>query len=159
MANTPFNTILEMLGNDMVSRGLVAQCIRESDESQSISAEKECGLLRNLLTSKIIEIGTPRLLNSDYVEFAAWVGPVEDRVCREMEAVAKEIGHDKEFNDMPGPGSAWRQDLNNKKSGETVATARGRAAHIAKEYGPGYKKEFRLPSGEKSMQSTLKRRI
>ena len=97
MASTPFNTILEMLGNDMVSRGLVAQCIRETDESQSISAEKERGLLRSLLASKIIEIGTPRLLNSDYVEFAAWVGSVEDRVCRAMEAVAKEIGHDKEF--------------------------------------------------------------
>ncbi|MCY2937225.1 MAG: hypothetical protein NTV55_02565 [Planctomycetota bacterium] len=97
MTNTLFNTILEMLGNDIVSRGLVAQCIRESDESQSISAEKECSLLKNLLTSNLIEIGVPRLLNSDYVEFVAWVGPVEDRVCRAMEAVTKEIGQDKEF--------------------------------------------------------------
>lgn len=46
----------------------------------------------------------------------------------------------KNSDDIPGPGSAWRQDLNVKKSGEAVATARGRAPHIAKEYGPGYKK-------------------
>ncbi len=46
-----------------------------------------------------------------------------------------------------------------KKSGETVATARGRAGHIAKEYGPRYEKFLDFQVGKKSMQSTLKRRI
>lgn len=36
------------------------------------------------------------------------------------------------------------------KNGETAATAAGRAAHKAAEYGPGYTKEFRLPSGKRA---------
>jgi hypothetical protein len=36
------------------------------------------------------------------------------------------------------------------KNGETVATARGRAAHKAKDYGPGYEKEVTLPNGKRA---------
>lgn len=97
MTHTPFKEILNMLSDDIVSRGLFAQCIQEVEEDILSSSEKECELLRDLLVSDTVEIGVPMPLGINYIEFIAWKGTVENRVRRAMDAVANTIGHDKEF--------------------------------------------------------------
>ena len=97
MTQRCFNAILEMLNSDMVSRGLIAQCFKESENGLLLSTSQESEILRRLLASDGIAIGDPNLLRPDYVEFVGWVGTVEDRVRRAMDAVATSVGHDKEF--------------------------------------------------------------
>ncbi len=86
-----------MLNSDMVSRGLIAESVREPKDDPLMLFEKESFLLKELLATDSVEIGIPKLLKPDYVEFVAWRGAVEDRVRRAMQAVALATGHDKEF--------------------------------------------------------------
>jgi hypothetical protein len=98
MTHTLFNDILTMLSDDMVSRGLIAQCLEDAGEDLLSPSEKEGKMLRELLASETVEIGVPSQLRPDYLEFVAWRGSVEDRVRRAMQEVANTVGHDKEFS-------------------------------------------------------------
>jgi len=91
------NDILTMLNDDMVSRGLIVQCVEEAGDDLLSPSAKEGRVLRELLASDTVEIGTAKLLRPDYVEFVAWRGTVDDRILRAMRAVANAGGHDKEF--------------------------------------------------------------
>lgn len=97
MTHTLINDILTMLSDDMVSRGLVAQCVEEAEDDLHSPSVKEGKVLRELLASDTVEIGVAKLLRPDYVEFVAWRGTVDDRILRAIGAVANAVGHDKEF--------------------------------------------------------------
>ena len=97
MTHTLFNDILEMLNDDIVSRGLVAQSVEETEHDLLSRSEKEGKVLKELLASDKVEIGAPVRLRPDYLEFVAWRGTVDDRILRAMSAVANTVGHDKEF--------------------------------------------------------------
>lgn len=97
MTHTLFKDILTMLSYDMVSRGLIAQCVEDAEDDLLSPSEKEGKVLRELLASETVEIGAPEQLRPDYLEFVAWRGTVEDRIRRAMRAVADTVGHDREF--------------------------------------------------------------
>jgi hypothetical protein len=84
--------IYELLGDDMVSHGLLAQSIEQVGQSRlewkAVLAE---------LLSRDVEIGTTRLASSDYVEFIAWTGKIEERAARAAERVESLTGPDREF--------------------------------------------------------------
>jgi len=98
MKNTLASDILEMLDTDIVSRGLIAQCVKTAGEHDlHLPAGNEGKVLSELLESDKVEIGVPVQARPDYLEFIAWRGTVDDRVSRALELVANAIGHDKEF--------------------------------------------------------------
>ena len=97
MTHKHFDEILEMLNSDMVSRGLITQCLEESKNGLTLTSSQEGEVLSQLLASDGISIGVPKQLRPDYIEFVGWMGTVEDRVRRAMDAVDNAVGHDKEF--------------------------------------------------------------
>ncbi len=91
------STILEMLEDDMLSHGLVAQCVEESNtESNGLDVQVK-SVLEELLTPGNVEVGVAHLATPQYVEFVAWKGSVAERVGRAMDAVAAASEPDKEF--------------------------------------------------------------
>lgn len=86
------NYIYELLGNDMVSHGLLVQCIEQEGQSHL-----EWKAVLTELLSGDIEIGATRLVSSDYVEFIAWKGKIEERVARAAERVESLAETDREF--------------------------------------------------------------
>lgn len=89
--------ILEMLDDDMVSHGLIAQCLEQSKSGTAPLEERIRRTLTELLASGKVEIGVAKMAAPDYVEFIAWNGTVEERVSRAMAAVETANGPDKEF--------------------------------------------------------------
>jgi hypothetical protein len=87
------NDVLEMLQDDMVSRGWVVYCCNKATHSNF--GEKE--LLEELLTSGKVEVGRTRQTRPDYLDFVAWRGSVAERIARALDAVAAVKGADKEF--------------------------------------------------------------
>jgi hypothetical protein len=84
--------VYELLGDDMVSHGWLAHGIEQEGQSQG-----EWKRVLTELLSGDVEIGTTRLASSDYVEFIAWKGTVEERVARAAESVESLTGPDREF--------------------------------------------------------------
>lgn len=94
--NSASTYILELLNDDMVSHGLIAQCI---EQCGSIDAENPLGweaILYELLQGKV-EIGIARKTSNDYVEFIAWKGTVEERIARASDRVDNARNSDQEF--------------------------------------------------------------
>jgi len=88
--------ILELLAEDIVSHGIIAQCLSQSTSDDAPHATVR-SVLEELLESGNVEIGTAKLARPDYVEFLAWTGSVADRVHRAIEAVQVASESDKEF--------------------------------------------------------------
>jgi hypothetical protein len=89
--------VIEMLSEDMVSHGLLSQCVEPTEGDDTPSSLRVRNLLAELLSSGKVEVGEAKLASPDYVEFIAWKGTVEDRVRRALESVENMRGHDKEF--------------------------------------------------------------
>jgi hypothetical protein len=88
---TIINDILEMLNDDMVDHGFLAQYLQRSGSEVRIA-----DVLEELLTSGKVEIGIA-IATPGYVEFVAWKGCVAERISRAMNAVAAASGADKDF--------------------------------------------------------------
>ena len=95
--STILDNMLELLNDDMVSHGLLAQCVEQEarDDEEPQLTWKD--VLKQLLASGKIEIGVARSASSDYVEFVAWKGTVGERIARAIERVDSTIGPDQEF--------------------------------------------------------------
>ena len=91
------NDVLELLGDDILSHGFLAQCARDSNNGTSLSVAQLKELLAELLTSGKVEIGNTRLASPEYLEFIAWRGTVDERISRAFDAVDSAIDSDKEF--------------------------------------------------------------
>jgi len=89
--------ILEMANDDMVSHGLIAQCLKQANTGENSREDRVEDVLKELLTSDKVEMGSAKATTADYVEFVAWRGTIEEKVSRAMEAVATANGPDKEF--------------------------------------------------------------
>jgi hypothetical protein len=91
------NDILEMLSDDMVSHGLIAQYLKQVNTDALPIEEPIKDALKRLLESDSIEIGIAKMKTPDYLEFVAWNGTVDEKVSRALDAVANTNGSDKEF--------------------------------------------------------------
>jgi hypothetical protein len=94
--NTISSYIVDLLGDDIVSHGLLVQCI---ELDQSCGGEppltwKE--VLEELLAGEV-EIGIARNTLASYVEFIAWRGSVSERISRAVQSVNNAAAFDKEF--------------------------------------------------------------
>jgi hypothetical protein len=89
--------ILELLEDDMVSHGFLAQCLSQADFVGTASETRLEEALKDVLATKKVEIGLAKRTTPDYVEFVAWKGTIDERVKRALEAVANAGGSDKEF--------------------------------------------------------------
>lgn len=89
--------VLEMLEDDMVSHGLLAQCAKQTGAGTETCETQLKDALTELLTTGKVEIGLARMTTPDYVEFVGWKGATEERVGRALEAVTDASGPDKEF--------------------------------------------------------------
>ena len=97
MTDTIVNDVLDMLNDDMLSHGLFAECVGGTQCTHPTTPERLEIVLTQLLESGDVEVGSTRLSTPDYVEFIAWIGSVNARVERAMDAVRSAVGHDKEF--------------------------------------------------------------
>jgi hypothetical protein len=89
--------LIEILNEDMLSHGLLSQCVEQAEEDDTPSHLRVRDVLAELLSSGEVEVGEAKLASPDYVEFIAWKGTVESRVRRAMESANSMSGHDKEF--------------------------------------------------------------
>lgn len=94
---TIINDIFQMLNDDMVSHGLLAQCVEQTNTGAIYSQLGIKNVLAELLATEKVEVGVAKLVKPDYVEFIAWRGSVAERASRAMDAVAAASGADKEF--------------------------------------------------------------
>ena len=88
--------ILDLLRDDIVSHGLLVQCIEEDTSRDSAPQVEWKDVLKELLSGHV-EIGVARSASPDYVEFIAWKGPIGERVARAAERVERASGADREF--------------------------------------------------------------
>lgn len=95
--NAITNEILEMLTDDIVSHGLLVQCVEQVESDANSSRVRVRNTLAELLASGRVEVGVARLATPDYVEFVAWKGTVDERVRRAIEAASSVSGPDEEF--------------------------------------------------------------
>jgi len=84
--------VLELLHEDMVSHGQLVQCI----EQQGGPAPNWKDVVAALLSCEV-EMGEAKLASTDYVEFIAWTGTVDERVLRAAQRVASLASRDREF--------------------------------------------------------------
>jgi len=91
------NDILEILEDDMVSHGLIAQYLKQLNTDALPIEELIKDALKRLLLSGNIEIGIAKMKMPDYLEFVAWNGTVDEKVSRALNAVANINEPDKEF--------------------------------------------------------------
>jgi len=94
---TTTDEILEMLADDMVSHGLVAQCLNQANTDSTSSGLQLAGALEEILATGRVEIGIAKKTALEYVEFVAWKGTVGERIERALDALAKVDASDKEF--------------------------------------------------------------
>ncbi|WP_145258187.1 hypothetical protein [Planctomycetes bacterium Pan216] len=90
-------SILDMLNDDMVSHGLVVQCLQKSATASDQLHGQIRNMLTNLLSSGSVDVGEAKLSSPEHVEFIAWNGSVEGRVERALAAIDTAAGPDKEF--------------------------------------------------------------
>lgn len=91
------DSILDMLNDDMVSHGLVAQCLQQSAAQSAQLHGQVRNVLTDILSSGNVDVGEAKLSSPEYVEFIAWNGSVEERVERALAAIDAANGPDKEF--------------------------------------------------------------
>lgn len=89
--------VLEMLEEDMVYHGFLAQYLEQGKSDNAPLEERIKIMLTELLASGRVEIGVAKLAAPDYVEFVAWNGMVNERVSRALAAVDTADGRDREF--------------------------------------------------------------
>ena len=94
---TTTDDILEMLKDDMVSHGNLAQYLKQSNTNTNLTEKQLEDVLIQILESGKIAIGIAIPTSPEYVEFVAWNGPVSTRVERAIKSVGNVSGHDKEF--------------------------------------------------------------
>jgi hypothetical protein len=85
-----------MLNDDIVSHGLLAQCLRELVGHGGDFRHELRKTLEELL-SLSVEVGEENRPNPGYVEFIAWKGAISDRVSRALDLVDRITGPDQEF--------------------------------------------------------------
>jgi hypothetical protein len=95
--STNADALLEMLNDDIVSHGLVVQCLRQSESSTAPIDASIGHVLTELLASNNVDVGDARLSSPERVEFIAWKGTVEERVKRALSAIHAVNGPDQEF--------------------------------------------------------------
>ncbi|WP_298866275.1 hypothetical protein [uncultured Gimesia sp.] len=88
--------IVELLNDDMVSHGLLVQCIEEDESIHNRPQLKWTEVLENLLSGEV-EIGIAKSKSEEYVEFIAWRGSINERISRAVEYVDKASTSDQEF--------------------------------------------------------------
>ncbi len=88
--------IIDLLNDDMVSHGLLVQCVEQNDSCGNGPKLNWKDVLEELL-SREVEIGIAKSTSADYVEFIAWSGSVSERICRAVECVKKAVASDQEF--------------------------------------------------------------
>jgi len=114
--------ILELLNDDMVSHGLLVQCVEQGkavDEGTQLEWED---VLAQVLLSGKVEIGVARSASPEYVEFIAWKGTIAERTARAIERVESLSSPDREF-------AYWlclRQNADRFEDGEEAAPDLGR---------------------------------
>ncbi len=91
------NQILKLLNDDMVSHGLLVQCIEEVKSTYELQKLCVNDVLEELLLSEKVEIGIAKIATSNYVEFIAWKGTVGERVSRAIETIHTVSDTDREF--------------------------------------------------------------
>jgi hypothetical protein len=89
--STILKDVLEMLSDDMVSHGWLAQYLKLSESEARIE-----DALEEVLSSGKVEIGETNAIPG-YVEFIAWKGSVAERISRAVNAVAAVSGWDKNW--------------------------------------------------------------
>ena len=89
--------IIGMLSEDLVSHGILAQYLYQKNTNTPSSKDTIENVLKEMLSSGKVEIGSVNVARPNYVEFVAWKGDTNERVERAMDAVAKASGADKEF--------------------------------------------------------------
>lgn len=94
---TTTDEILDLLNDDMVSHGLLAQCVEQIDDCDVPLETRLKSTLADLLSSGKVEIGSAHLARPDYVEFVAWQGSIDERMLRAIEAIRVTSDADKEF--------------------------------------------------------------
>ncbi len=90
------NHILDLLSDDIVSYGLLVQCI-EQERARAAGAQPELKDVLEELLSGNVEIGVARSASPDHVEFIAWKGTIGKRLARAAESVENLSGPDREF--------------------------------------------------------------
>jgi hypothetical protein len=94
--STIANYIVELLNDDMVSHGLLLQCVDQSEGIGESSQLNWKGILAELLLGDV-EIGVAEKVSDNYVEFIAWRGSSGERIGRATNSVNNAIGADREF--------------------------------------------------------------
>ena len=94
--NKASTNIIELLNDDIVSHGLLAQSVAAMDSQSTPQPLALSDVLEELLSSGEVEIGDAKL-TAEYVEFIAWKGTVKERVLRAINAVDRVNEPDKEF--------------------------------------------------------------
>jgi hypothetical protein len=90
------NYITDLLNEDMVSHGLLVQCV-EDDVIRGDEPLSGWKVVLDELLSGEVEIGTAKSANGEYVEFIAWKGSTKDRISRAVEALIRSPASAKEF--------------------------------------------------------------
>ena len=88
--------ILDLLNDDMVSHGLLVQCVEDGE----IAGDDPKPIWKHVLEELIsgdVEIGTARQASPEYVEFIAWRGNTNDCILRALESVRTANEFDREF--------------------------------------------------------------
>ncbi len=89
--------IIELLNNDIVSRGFLVQCIEQNKIAAISQTPNVNDVLEELLISGKVEIGIAKMSNPNYVEFVAWKGTVSKRLSRAIETTYNVSTPDREF--------------------------------------------------------------
>jgi hypothetical protein len=97
MMNLMLKTIFDLLSNDIVSHGLVLQSVEEFNRNGQQPQLQLDDVLKALLQSGRVEIGSAKKTSPDYVEFIAWKGTVEERLTRSTRCVNASNPQDREF--------------------------------------------------------------
>jgi hypothetical protein len=94
---TVSNYILGLLNEDMVSHGLLVQCVEEYTRGDGGLLRDWKDVLGQLLLSGNVEIGDTQRTSLGYVEFIAWRGTVGERIARAIECADSATGPNHEF--------------------------------------------------------------
>jgi len=97
MSNAIVDEILDMLQHDIVSNGIISQCLRVRAGINTVSTLQLSELLSALLSTDVVAIGTAKLAGPDYVEFIAWNGSDEEKVSRAIAKVSSCDDSNSEF--------------------------------------------------------------
>jgi hypothetical protein len=94
---TTTEEIIDLMNDDMVSHGLLEQCLVQANSGNELSSHGVSMAIKELLDTGKVAIGSARMIRPDYVEFVGLNGVTDAKIQRAMEAVKAASGPDKEF--------------------------------------------------------------